>query len=250
MEDQEANLDDNEDEDKTNEKKRRIVEQYRTYLKRSRKQRKILQRSNNIEAELTSKLQGRSASDMPQVFYTSASEYMDRICKAKLGFAHQPALTPEMTGIPALRKFLFSLSSQQNLRDYEKHIGTVIPAFIEKVKRTVTENDRDGGFRTIADELDAHRKGFMKRLLSQAKSAFQDSSTISMAKLSTDIPSFKEQPKEKMTADWFTLRAAAFTRIMRCRGVVPKGASKAKGLEQGCHWNQEIAEIPAPRFNK
>jgi hypothetical protein len=187
---------------------------------------------------------------MPQIFHASASEYMDWIRKPKFTFANQPSLSPDMTGIPAIRDFLFSLPAQQSLKDYERHINSTIPAFIEKIKRTVAERERDGGFRTIADDFDAHRRAFITRLLSQAKSAFQKCSDDSMEKIEKDIPNFKEQLEEKMTEEWFILKAAAFTRIVKCRGVVPKGASRAKGLENGRHWNKELAELLAPGFNK
>lgn len=251
VEDRETSLeDDDDDEDGDNSKKRRLIEQYRTYLERSRKQIKIMQRAENISTELKSKLQGRSTKAMPQIFHISASEYMDWIRKAKLSFSNQPALSPEMTGIPAIRSFLYSLPAQQSLRDYESHINVAIPAFIDKIKRTVTDNDRDGGFRTIADDFDSFRKNFTTRLLTQAKSAFRDASNNSIARINSDIPVFKEQLEENLTTDWLTLRAGAFNRIVKCRGVVPKGASKAKGLEEGCHWTRELAEMLAPGFNK
>lgn len=244
-------LDDNDDDDdEVNAKERRLLGQYRIYLERTRKQRKILQRADNISAELTSKLRSRSTNDMPQIFHASASEYMDWIRKPKLTFANQPSLSPDMTGIPAIREFLFSLPAQQSLRDYERHINVTISAFIEKINKTVAENERDGGFRTIADDFDAHRRGYMTRLLSEAKSAFQRCSDDSIKRIEKDIPNFKEQLEEKMTAEWFILKAAAFTRIVKCRGVVPKGASRAKGLENGCHWNKELADLLAPGFNK
>ncbi|RMZ67957.1 Dynamin GTPase domain [Pyrenophora seminiperda CCB06] len=249
VEEREVGLDDDDDDDESS-KKRRLFEQYRTYLERCRKQRKILQRADHISTELKSKLQVRSTKDMPQIYHTSASEYMDWIRKPKLGFAVQPSLSPEMTGIPAIRAFLYSLPAQQNLRDYENHIKTVIPAFVEKVKRTVTENDRDGGFRTIADDLDSLRRNFMKRLLSQVKSAFRDASSNSTARIQNDIPTFKEQLEERLAEDWLLLKAGAFNRMVKGRGVVPKGASKAKGLEHGRHWTKEIAEMLTPGLTK
>lgn len=164
-------------------------------------------------------------------------------------FTNQPALSVEMIGIPAIRQFLFAIPANQNLKDYERHINTVIPTFIEKIKRTVTDKDRDGGFITIADEFDWSRAGFMEKLLSQAKSAFRDSSKNSMAKMAKDIPSFKEQIESKLTEEWFAQKAAVFTRVLKCRGVVPKNASKAKGLEEGCNWNRELASVLSHGFN-
>lgn len=164
VEEQEAGLDDDGEDGEVNSKERRTLGQYCIYLERIRKQKKILQRADTINAELTAKLKGRTTKDMPQIFHTSASDYMDWIRKPKLAFSNQPSLSPDMTGIPAIREFLFSLPAQQNLRDYERHINITIPAFIEKVKRTVSERERDGDFRTIADDIDAVRRGYMTRL--------------------------------------------------------------------------------------
>ena len=250
VEEQEAGLDDDDEDEEVNSKERRTLGQYRIYLERIRKQKKILQRADIINAELTAKLKGRTTKDMPQIFHTSASEYMDWIRKPKLGFSNQPSLSPDMTGIPSIREYLFSLPAQQNLRDYERHINTTIPAFIEKVKRTVSERERDGDFRTIADDIDAVRRGYMTRLLSEAKTGFQGCFDESIQRIEKDIPNFKEQLEEKMTTEWFILKSAAFTRILRHRGIVLKGASKAKGLENGCHWNKELADLLAPGFNK
>ncbi|KAI1541597.1 hypothetical protein PtrSN001C_004461 [Pyrenophora tritici-repentis] len=250
IEEREISLDEDDNDDEETSKKRRLNEQYRTYLEKHRKQMKVVQRAEHITTELNSKLRGRSDKDMPEIFHTSAAEYMDWIRKSKLSFANQPALSPEMTGIPAIRNFLYSLPAQQSLKDYEVHITTVITAFIEKTKRTVKGNDRDGGFRTIVDDFDSLRKDFMARLLTQAKTAFRDASNNSIVKISKDVPVFKEQVEEKLATGWLTLKAGAFNRIVRSRGFVPKGASKAKGLENGCHWTRELAGILAPGFNK
>jgi hypothetical protein len=71
-----------------------------------------------------------------------------------------------MTGTPAIRKYLRDLPVEQNPKDYDCHINTTIPAFIDKMKRTVGESNRDGGFRVIAEEFDRLHQGFMVRLLS------------------------------------------------------------------------------------
>ncbi|KAF2126021.1 hypothetical protein P153DRAFT_408019 [Dothidotthia symphoricarpi CBS 119687] len=247
---EEQETDEDEDDDSNSAVKRETIARYKTYQDRCIKQRKISERAKHITAELASKLQGRSLNDLPEVFHASASDYMESIKKAKIGFMNQPALSPSMTGVPAIRKFLMSLPAEQNLKDYERHINIIVPAFIEKIKRTVSDTDRDGGFRTIADEFDSIRRGFMTRLLAQAKSSFQYQSDLSLGRIEKDIPTFKEQVEEKVTEDWFRHKGAAFTRILKCRGEVLKGASKAKGLDEGCNWNKELAKVLSPGFTK
>jgi hypothetical protein len=155
-----------------------------------------------------------------------------------------------MTGIPAIRKYLRDLPAEQNLKDYERHINTAIPAFIDKIKRTVGETKRDGGFRVIAEEFDRVRQVFMTRLLTQAKRSFQTISGLSMARMINDIPTFKERIEEFMTEDWFALKSGAWKRILKMRGTIPKGVSKAKGLEECSNWNKDLSAILAPGFHR
>lgn len=55
------------------------------------------------------------------------------------------------------------------MNDYAYHINTVLPNFIEKIKYTVNDSDRNGGFGAIAEESNLIFKPFMECLLSQAR---------------------------------------------------------------------------------
>ncbi|KZM22265.1 hypothetical protein ST47_g6610 [Ascochyta rabiei] len=247
-EQQDAQLDEDEDDEAL--KKKNVIEKYKSYLERILKQTKVSERAEDMTAKLAAKLQTRNAQDIPQVFHASASEYMEWIKPSRINFKNQPSLPVEMTGIPAIRQFLYSLPADQNIKDYEYHINTILPMFIEKIKRTVTVSERDGGFLTIAEAFDTTRKAFMARLLSQVKSSFQSSSDNSIAKIQVYVPAFKEQIIELVLEDWNELKSAAFNRILKCRGTVPKGVSKARGLENGADWNMDLANILAPAFHK
>lgn len=155
-----------------------------------------------------------------------------------------------MTGIPAVRQFLFTLPAEQNLKDYEEHIYNVLSAFMDKIQRTVTESDRDGGFLTISDDFDEVRIPYMANTLSAAKAKFQNASDQSIATVDPDLPVCKEQVQALVQEDWFDLKAAAFTRVLKNRGVVPVGLSKARGLENGADWNKELATTLTPIFQK
>lgn len=114
--------------------------------------------------------------------------------------------------------------------------------------RAVRETEREAEFLTIADDIDTLRNNFMARLLSQVKTSFRDASKNAMAKVAREKPQFKEQLAEKLTEEWFIHKSAAWTRILKYHGVVEKGTSRAKGLENGCHWNRELAHMLAPGF--
>ncbi|KAJ4346030.1 hypothetical protein N0V95_005763 [Ascochyta clinopodiicola] len=245
---QDAQLD--EDEDDETLKKRNVIDKYKSYLGRLLKQTKVSERAEDMTAKLAAKLQTRNAQDIPQVFHASAAEYMEWIKPSRINFKNQPCLPIEMTGIPAIRQFLYSLPADQNVKDYEHHINTILPTYIEKLKRTITDSERDGGFLTIADQFDGRRKGFMAQLLSQVKCSFQSASDDSISKIQVDVPIFKEQVTELFLEDWNELKSAAFNRILRCRGTVPEGVSKARGLEKGADWNKDLANILAPAFHK
>jgi hypothetical protein len=60
----------------------------------------------------------------------------------------------------------------------------------------------------------------------------------------------KDQVTELFLEEWNELKAAAFNRILKNRGTVPQGASKARGLENGANWNKDLANILAPSFHK
>jgi hypothetical protein len=247
IEDQEADLDDDSDESL---KRRALLNKYKVYLERTRKQLKISDRANEITKELAIKLQGPAIEGSPEVIHASAYEYMEWIRKGKIHYLNQPGLPVDMTGVPAIRQFLLSLPAQQNMQDYERHLNIALPAFLEMIRRTVSDTDRDGGFRTIADEFDRLRKGFLTRLLAQAKSSFKVSSNASISKITQDVPTMKEQVEELLSQDWLLHRSGAFNRILRDHGTVIKGTSKAMGLEEGASWNKDLALILAPGFHR
>lgn len=64
-----------------------------------------------------------------------------------------------------------------------------------------------------------------------------------------EVTGYKEAIKEIMD-DWSNLKFGAFNKIVKSRGLVPKGLSKAQGLEGGADWNRELANVLSPGFGK
>jgi hypothetical protein len=223
---------------------------YKLYLERHLKVQKVEDRAVDITAHLSTKFPSQSREDNPEVFHASASNYMDWIKRPKLKYTDQPALSPGLTGIPSIRQFLRALPASNNLRDYTRHVNVRIPGFIEKMKRTVADSDRDTGFRDLADEFDVIRTEFIKMLESEMKVAFENLSKNGIAKVRLDADSFKQQVNRNLKNQWLTLPALVFKKIVACKGVIVKGSSKSKALQSGCNWNHEIADIMAPGFNK
>ncbi|CAO2651542.1 Nn.00g041120.m01.CDS01 [Neocucurbitaria sp. VM-36] len=239
-----------EDDDMEHMIKREQLRKYKAYLVRTLKQHKVAERAEAISRAINTKLEGRRKTEAPPLCHSSAFEYMNWTTKPKINISNQPALSPEETGIPQLRRKLKSLPAAQNLKDYDYHIHIGIQALIDKARRTVKQQDRDDGFRTIADAIELLGKDFLTRLLVQLQTSFRNISGMSIGKLGPDLSAFKSRVGLKVENDWFKLRFFTFNRILKGRGIVAKGVSKAKGLEQGRNLNQELSEILAPGFNR
>ncbi|ORY15215.1 hypothetical protein BCR34DRAFT_478262 [Clohesyomyces aquaticus] len=224
------------------------IAKYKMHLERQLKQRKIEERAADISRELAIKLQGREKDDVPSCYHLSAADYMKWIKRDKILFRDQPALSPQMTGIPSLRQFLFALPAQKNLDSYTAHINVVVPALLENVKRVVTECDRDVGFRNLADEFDRVRDKNMKMLDFELKKLLREACDEGLVKWREQCEVCKEQVDGKLKKTWFMLKGPTFNKILKGRGVVLKGTSRARGLEDGCDWNLELAGILAPGF--
>jgi hypothetical protein len=227
-----------------------VLNKYVTYLGRYRKYYKITERAHDISQTMaTTKSRIWPTGEAPEMFHISASSYMNWIKKEKIIFSHQPALSPSQTGIPAIRRLLYHLPAQRNLEDVATHVNMSVPTFIEKLKRAATHSDRDAGFRTLADEFDACvRQVAMQKLSVNAKSAFVRSSKESIRQVSKDAVAYKTQVEVIVEGRWLHLRLQSFNKILKMRGTVPKGASKAAGLDAGCNWNLELANLLAPGF--
>src|SRR5690242_3541150 len=214
---------------------------YKEYLSRYKKASWIAGRTRAITEDMRVGLRGRGIDNMPTFFHVSAASYMEWIKKEKIIFTNQPALSPEATGIPALRRLLYHLPAQNNLNDLTTHVNVVIPTFIEKMKRASTQSDRDSGFRTLADEFDEKiRKLQLNDLLKQAKWSFACITFQSLGKVKDDVGAYKAQTKKIIKQDWFFFKGQTWNRVLKARGTIPKGASRAQGLQEGCSWNRDL----------
>jgi hypothetical protein len=228
-----------------------VLSKYKDYLARCKKAYKIAERSRDITATMATKLQGRGTEGMPAFFHISAASYMNWIKKEKIIFSNQPALSPSATGIPELRQFLYHLPTKNNLADVTAHVHIVVPTFIEKLKRAAIQSDRDAGFRTLADEFDQQVRGLrLNDLLSQAKFSFKFISLGCITKIRADMTAYKTQIKKTIKQEWFFFKGQTWNRVLKARGMIPKGASKAQGLKDGCNWNEDLAKVMAPGFRR
>ncbi|KAI4647068.1 uncharacterized protein J4E78_009040 [Alternaria triticimaculans] len=227
-----------------------LVSRYKSYLQRYRKAYMIRERAESISRILGSTLQELSHDDTVEIFHTSTANYMSWIKSGKIQYDQQPALSAEHTGVPAIRRFLYNLGAPQNLRSYILHGKVTVPAFVEKLKRVVTQSDRDAGFVTIADEFDDLRRRFLGDLAKMLHWHCLGYSKSSISKIEKDINVYKGALDKRILKKWLDLKNAAWNRILKNRGYVPQGTSKAKGLENTVNWNLELATLLRPGFYK
>lgn len=223
---------------------------YKTYLQRCKKLQMIQDRSQEISQKLGNSLQGPSPGEFVETFHTSTADYMKWIVSDKISFERQPALSPEETGVPKIRRFLFNLPASQNLRDHANHIDVVLPAFVDKLKRIVTQSDRDAGFQTIANDVDDLRRSHLGGVVKMLKMHYLSCLKTSVLKIKKDEAIYKDLVKCRVNNEWLELKGPALARLLKNRGHVAKGTSKARGLEDTVNWNVELAEILKPGFQK
>lgn len=241
---QEGALQASEEDDEAKEGK---YSKYKTYLERCLKVIKIDETAHGLSSILSEDLQ-KYFQNIPEIHHVSAADYMKWIAKEKILFRDQPALTPEDTGIPALRKFLMSLPADRNLTCYTIHLQTTVPAMIEQIQRVVTPLDRDEGFRAIAEACELVNVQFMKEITSQAKSTIQNLSKQCLSLARQDSGQYKKTMDRQIRKDWISLKGAAFQSVVKSKGLIPKGRSRAQALAEGCNWNMEIAKVLKPGF--
>lgn len=70
-------------------------------------------RSAGINIQLAEKLKDRTYPELPEFFHTSPSEYLNWLSKPKFSFKARPTLSPDMTGLPALRRSLYALPAKK-----------------------------------------------------------------------------------------------------------------------------------------
>ena len=113
----------------------------------------------------------------------------------------------------------------------------------------MTDTERDPGFHDIQRDFDSLRNRHLNRMLKGLKTYYNnDYFVLSMDKVKKDIKSYKDQVDKRVKKCWLTLRSPAFNRLLKSRGFVAEGTSKARGLETTVNWNLELATILKPGF--
>lgn len=223
------------------EEEQRSLENYAMYLNRERIRLKVLQSSASISQTFERKFEDLIRKDRVRLFHSSASMYLRWIEKPKLPFVRQPALTPEMTGIPEIRRFLFNLTASGNLRDTRNQVFHEVNSYLEIIDRVVNAIDRSAGFTILADDFAGLHKLCIEDLqcgtigiFSRCSKLLEDTHAIANA--------VERQRIDRMVKDcWSSYPHGSFNRILKEKGCIHPGISKARCLINGCDWNRDLS---------
>jgi hypothetical protein len=85
------------------------------------------------------------------VLLVSARQYS--LCMDTVQDEELPKITPEATGIPALRRYLLSLPAQTNYRTLKRHVFDTLPDIAKQIDRILTKFDEDVVYAAMRKDL-------------------------------------------------------------------------------------------------
>lgn len=177
--------------------------------------------------------------DPIEVFSVSAGRYMDWMK------AHQqtrPVLSPEMTGIPGLRKLLLSIAADRNWEAYRHHTFSKLPSLNKKISRITDENKKDDAYAIIRPDFGKQVAECKTRQLN----AFRNFIEKGIPDVWTDagIKDQKYRDINEIVKGWHKgLGWKTYDKAVRENGIVLKTKS-AKFKTDGAqfNWNEDIGE--------
>jgi hypothetical protein len=118
------------------------LQEYQAYLIETAQLAFVKQRTEEMEDQMRHRFIEEDK-DLINVFSISASMYLEWL---KVRQKDRPILTPEVTGIPALRKFLIGLAVEQNWQIYRDHAFEKLPLLLDKLRRIVQNENKDNAY--------------------------------------------------------------------------------------------------------
>jgi hypothetical protein len=213
---------------------------YQEYLKNVAQCAFVQQRAASLEAQVKFKYKHLDP-DPIHVFSVSSSLYINWMKSRRRA---DPVLTPEMTGIPKLRKFLMGLGADDNMEAYRQHVVTILPEFIGKIERIVDCDKKNDAFAEI--------RPYFKALLDEVKTAheaqFADFLRGKVLKIWGN-PFAKDKALDAVTEvlrGWsIGTKYNTYNKFLREGGIVKNSRSMKYGGNPA-NWNQEISEAINP----
>jgi hypothetical protein len=215
-------------------------ESYRVFLKTKAQCAFIQQRADGMEEKMRYKY-SEDDPDPIRVFSVSSSFYLKWLSPRARS---RPILTAEQTGIPSLRRFLLSLSADDNFNNYRRHAFNKLPSLLDKATRIAHNDKKDDAYAIIRPDF--------KKLVAMLKAQHQKSFNNF---LKNDIrPVWGEYQKtdrlEEISSVVFqwgrNVKWNTYNKTLRERGLFGKSkAMKYKDRAGIINWNDEIAQKTA-----
>ncbi|KAH7126594.1 hypothetical protein B0J11DRAFT_505324 [Dendryphion nanum] len=214
---------------------------YNLYLKKTAQCAFVHERATHIEKAMRSKFKDLDQ-DPINVLSVSASSYINWM---KTRQKERPILSPEMTGIPGLRRFLCGLTEEDNERNYHNHITNTLGAIIERIER-ITDEKKDNAYGIIRPEF----LQLVASLQDKQQAIMVDFLENNICRL-WGAPSQKESRMESIQAlvtHWGdSVRWNTFNKVLREKGIVKKTQAASYASKGGTiNWNNEICEDMHP----
>jgi hypothetical protein len=236
------------DDERVREENERIdaLQEYQAYLKETAQLAFVKQRAEEMEDQMRHRYIEEDK-DPINVFSISASMYLEWL---KVRQKDRPILTPEMTGIPALRRFLIGLAAEQNWQIYRDHAFEKLPLLLDKLRRIVQNENKNNAY----DILRPRFKQAVAELREQHQISFDNFLKDMVFEVWTK-PSREERLKKRILnigEDWGTeVRWNTYNKVLRERGLATKTKAR-KYLKPNDHgliptfgkinWNEEISK--------
>ncbi|KAF2643057.1 hypothetical protein P280DRAFT_467149 [Massarina eburnea CBS 473.64] len=217
-----------------------LLEAYHVHLMQVAQYAFIHKRARDMEKEMRNKYLSEDPNPI-QVFSVSASMYLDWL---KVRQKERPFLSPEMTGIPALRKFLLGLSAETNYQEYRNHVFLKLPRFLGKLRRVAHDENKDGAYAVIRPRF----QELVANLENHLQASFEEFRKEGISPVWTDS-SEKGNRLENIVSivkEWGDgTRWNTYNKVLREKGMVRKTTAQKYVLPGknfgSINWNEDIS---------
>lgn len=200
----------------------------------------VKQRARAIEQKMCDRFMDEDPHPI-KVFSVSASTYINWL---KVRQRERPILTPEMTGIPALRQFLLGLSADDNYKSYKEHVRVKLTMFLEKIRRISYNEKKDDAYVIIRPRF----QQLLSRLRNTLEVAFDEFIQERVNKV-WEGGVAKEQRQTsllRIVSEWGNGVAwNTYSKVAREKGIVARTQAKKYVQPEkrygSINWNEELS---------
>jgi hypothetical protein len=176
------------------------------------------------------------------VLPVSATEYQSHLgCEDA---DEQPKISPEATGLPQLRRYLFHLPAQTNFRTLRHHVFETLPDIVGRIQRINKKFESDGGSEHMRQKFDENLPGLRKIFAGLAESLPDECVTKPFTQ--HEIDTYINPRLEQFVSDLCTSKGVyyqTFSKMLRENGIPTNGSGLGRNL------NNEILNTMVQSIN-